>query len=79
MSKHMKTEITRLENGKLVLSLELDLAGTVLAQEELLAAGLNELGMKGTNEILSSKDTSGDSIEVSGVRYTSKKKKRVKS
>ena len=74
----MQAKIEKSIDGKLRLSIELSLNGSSLEQEEQLAAVLNELGLLGTAEILSSFDTNGESISVGGVVYSSKKKKGLK-
>ena len=71
----MQAKIEKSIDGKLRLSIELSLNGSSLEQEEQLAAVLNELGLLGTAEILSSFDTNGESISVGGVVYSSKKKR----
>lgn len=70
------TKLTTESDGSITLSLNFTLSGSSLEQEEQLAAKLNELGVLATGEILKDYDTSGESIELAGKKYSVKGKKK---
>ena len=63
-------------DGSITLSLNIKLVGSSLEQEEMLLASLNSLGCLGTKEILESQDSNGESIELGGIKHSSKGKKK---
>jgi len=68
----MTPKITKETNGSLTLSINLELSGTMLEQEEQIARAVAEVGRMATGEALGSFDTDGAAVVVDNRRYTSK-------
>ncbi len=68
----MTPKITREANGSLTVSINLELTGTMLEQEEQIAKAVAEVGRVATGEALGSFDTNGTSVISANRTYTSK-------
>jgi len=63
-------------DGSITLSVNIKLKGSFLEMEERIQNSVNEVGLQATLTALSSFDTDGKPIEVSGKRMTSKGKQK---
>lgn len=72
----MYPKVKKENDGSLTLSLNVVLSGSSLDQEESLALALNSLGLSATSEVLSSFDKTEGILEVEGVNFSSKGKKK---
>lgn len=68
----MTPKITKEANGSLTVSINLELTGTMLEQEEQIARAVAEVGRVATGEALRSFDTDGAAVVVDNRKYTSK-------
>lgn len=59
---------------EVVIQVTIPLSGSMLNMEELIQAGVNEVGLVATDEALSKFDATGDPIHIADIRLTSKGK-----
>lgn len=59
---------------EVVIQVTIPLVGSMLSMEELIQAGVNEVGLVATDEALSKFDATGDPINIADIRLTSKGK-----
>ena len=68
----MNTQINQESDGSLTLTLQLKPEGSMLEQEEQIAAALNEMGRLATALSLKSFDTDGRPVVLANVKHTSR-------
>jgi hypothetical protein len=68
----MAVKLLKREGTELTYEVKITLDGSMLGMEESIQQVVNQLGQQATGASLSEFDTDGGSIEVSGVKYTSK-------
>jgi hypothetical protein len=68
----MSVEIIKREGNKLTIEITVDLEGSMLEMEEMIQKSVNELGQIETAEALKRFDTTGEAIEIGGLKMTSK-------
>ena len=69
----MATIIQKTET-EITVQVTIKLSGSMLNMEELIRAGVNEVGGVATSEALSRFDATGDPIKIAGIKLTSKGK-----
>lgn len=75
----MSVEIIKRVGNKITIELSLDLEGSMLEMEETIQKSVNELGLLETAEALKRFDTTGEVIEIGGLKMTSKGQGKKKS
>jgi hypothetical protein len=75
----MSVEIIKRVGNKITIELTLDLEGSMLEMEETIQKSVNELGLLETAEALKRFDTTGEVIEIGGLKMTSKGQGKKKS
>lgn len=75
----MEAKLIKKEGRKVTYEITFDMEGSMLEMEDQIQAAVNELGLKATDEALNNFDTSGGSIELAGVKQTSKGQSKKKS
>jgi len=78
-SEVMEAKLIKKEGRKVTYEITFDMEGSMLEMEDQIQAAVNELGLKATDEALNNFDTSGGSIELAGVKHTSKGQSKKKS
>ncbi len=68
----MKSKIKEEKDGSYTVSVNLNLAGSMLEMEEQIQEMVNEVGLKATLEALRKFDTDGTPIQLKGERLSSK-------
>lgn len=74
----MSVEVIKRVGNKLTIEIIVDLEGSMLEMEEQIQKNVNELGQIETVEALKHFDTTGEVIEIGGLKMTSKGQEKKK-
>lgn len=75
----MSVEKIKRVGNKITIEITVDLEGSMLEMEEMIQKSVNELGQIETAEALKRFDTTGEDIEIGGLKMTSKGQGKKKS